>query len=1560
MGLVHVYTYYSDTTTDLGGSAVKGYKEYDKIKQGRDGTPINVRKYEYTERSAMVDLPGSEGSSSSSSSGSGTTDVTVYPVAKEIAYPKENGTSPIETSYAYTWYADSVQMEQRTTTLPAVSSTQNGSGTSATRVERFDEFGRLEWMKDERGVISYREYDLASGNVTKSIEDVDDSALTVPSGWSTPTGGGKHLVTDFEYDNLDRLVQTLGPAHDVQGTTVRTASWTVHKTADRETRSAQGYAVSDGQGGYTYTLVNPVQIEKSNATGTRNESISAVRSSTTGKLTASDTFAQSSYTRWSVSLSNNAGQLTATRAYHTIPTSGDGSSGTNYDESTYGYDAMGRQNKSVTPGGTISRTVFDARGHAVADYVGTDDSSATDADPTGAGGDPHLVVCTGSSPSSSSSSSSSSSGTPDPNNNMVLVAEREYCDGSSGCSCGGGGAGSLVSETRHVNGTTSHTTDFEYDWRGRQLHVFPPADDAGRVVYSKATYDNLDRATKQERYLEISGSADRLLARSETFYDDLGRVYQTKRYAVDVSDGSVGNALVSNTWYDAAGNAIKQQSAGSQAFTKTVYDSLGRAVKQYVGHDTDETAYADASSVSDDTIVEQSETTFDDAGNVLQTTTRQRFHNATGTSELTTPSGTQPKARVTYVAMYHDEIGRQVAVANYGTYGGATFSRASVVPSRTDTILVTSTDYNAAGQAYKTTDPAGREDRQVFDDAGRVIKTIQNYTDGNPSTGSSDEDVTVEMTYNADGQLETLTAKNPTTGDQTTTYVYGTTLTDSEIATSTLKRAEIYPDSDDTTALGDGTDAVYDRIEFKYDRQQRVTEVKDQQQTVHAFDFDALGRQTQDRVTALGSGVDGTVRRIATTYDVMGRREKISSYDNPTVGSGSIANEVQFAYDDFGQLITEYQEHGGAVNTSTSLKVGYSYANGSSNTIRMTKMTYPDGRELNYSYGSAGSTDDALSRVASLIDNDGTTHLVDYSYLGAGSFTETDYAAIDVKNTLVGTAGGNDPDTGDIYRGLDRFGRVKDCYWYDYGTSADVLRIKHGHDRAGIRLYREEADTSDLDQLYGYDDVNRLTQSQEGTLSAGKDAISSLNFKQQWALDATGNWSGFKEDDDGDSTWDLDQSRTSNKVNEITDVTETSGPSWSCAAYNRAGNMTTIPQPGDPTQSYTATYDAWNRLVKLEDGANTVAEYVFDGAKRLVVRKKYVSGSLNQTRHFYYTAQWQTIEERLQSGGSILSTADRQFTWGLRYIDDLVCRTVNSTHDYAFQDANWNVVLSSSALARVVYQPYGQIRSTCAAASGDLDNWEHYFAGYRRDDDTGLYLVRHRVYQPELGCWVQRDPIGYSGGINAYEYALSTPCVHADPFGTTSASLPIIYWSLRIGALIAGTVATISWAHPNADASFEEIKGTTDRGEANRTVFSGDPIGCGRKKRKCPAGKDSFRVCKIGFKRLWPWGSHRQIVINVSWRYAGGSLSGSLNTAGTSGTAPGVGYRVIGITLSASKTEHHCECHKYLPCVSGEVTIRVIVDQPWPSDNVDTDVTCSFYVCADGTRSTGVDVKGSS
>ncbi|MBX3435766.1 MAG: hypothetical protein KF847_20805 [Pirellulales bacterium] len=266
-------------------------------------------------------------------------------------------------------------------------------------------------------------------------------------------------------------------------------------------------------------------------------------------------------------------------------------------------------------------------------------------------------------------------------------------------------------------------------------------------------------------------------------------------------------------------------------------------------------------------------------------------------------------------------------------------------------------------------------------------------------------------------------------------------------------------------------------------------------------------------------------------------------------------------------------------------------------------------------------------------------------------------------------------------------------------------------------------------------------------------------------------------DANGNGTWDLDQARTSNVVNEITDITETAGPSWATPAYNRAGNMTTVPKPAAPTGGYTATYDAWNRLVKLADGSDTVSEYSYDGAQRRIVQLSYVAGTLSETRHLYYTdpSQWQVIEERL--GAS--TDADRQFVWGLRYVDDCLLRDRDSDSNgslderlYALQDANWNVTglvdPDGDVQERFAYTAYGvplflAANFTPQGASGS--GWEPLYCGYRHEAATGLFHVRHRVLHPVLGVWVQRDLASNDPGPHLYKYAASSPITFVDASG---------------------------------------------------------------------------------------------------------------------------------------------------------------------------------------------------
>src|SRR5437762_1529487 len=123
----------------------------------------------------------------------------------------------------------------------------------------------------------------------------------------------------------------------------------------------------------------------------------------------------------------------------------------------------------------------------------------------------------------------------------------------------------------------------------------------------------------------------------------------------------------------------------------------------------------------------------------------------------------------------------------------------------------------------------------------------------------------------------------------------------SAVASSLLKRYEILPDSVSGS----------DQKAFTYNRQNGTTSFSDQNGSVHTYTFDKLGRQIDDGVTTLGSGVDGAVRRIATSFEVRGLVQNLTSYDNATVGSGNVVNDVQFAYNAFQQLITDYQSHSG-------------------------------------------------------------------------------------------------------------------------------------------------------------------------------------------------------------------------------------------------------------------------------------------------------------------------------------------------------------------------------------------------------------------------------------------------------------------------------------------------------------------------------------------------------------------------------------------------------------------------------------------------------------------------
>ncbi len=76
------------------------------------------------------------------------------------------------------------------------------------------------------------------------------------------------------------------------------------------------------------------------------------------------------------------------------------------------------------------------------------------------------------------------------------------------------------------------------------------------------------------------------------------------------------------------------------------------------------------------------------------------------------------------------------------------------------------------------------------------------------------------------------------------------------------------------------------------------------------------------------------------------------------------------------------------------------------------------------------------------------------------------------------------------------------------------------------------------------------------------------------------------------------------------------------------------------------------------------------------------------------------------------------------------------------------------------YTPFGK-------AIVEINNLENNirFPGQYFDSETGLHYNYFRDYDPEIGRYIQSDPIGLAGGINTYGYVGGNPVGFVDPAG---------------------------------------------------------------------------------------------------------------------------------------------------------------------------------------------------
>jgi YD repeat-containing protein len=915
-----------------------------------------------------------------------------------------------------------------------------------------------------------------------------------------------------------------------------------------------------------------------------------------------------------------------------------------------------------------------------------------------------------------------------------------------------------------------------------------------------------------------TAGASKVRALSVNGFDDQNRLYRTQVFNIDQTNGTSGLSdtailalpnLQTDTFYDHRSNVIATYSANGLV-TKDVYDGSDRVTTEYTtdggavnNSGTQRKSWSDAGLISNDLVLTQSEFTYDADGNVILTVLRDRFDNdsTSSTGSLGSPSS-GVGARDSYVADYYDHADRLTDEANVGTNGGSAYTRPGSAPSRSDAVLVTHTAYDPAGNPNLITDPRNVMTQYNFDMLARVVGEIDNSDGGSPATGSA----ITGFTYDGDDNVLTTVAYFPgsSTPTQTTAFIMGIGGTSGTnlFSNDVISKIE-YPiktggsaGSPDTTSSGSAS--------YGYDLLGDVLTKTDQNANVHTYSRDILGRLKLDAVTTLGSGVDGSIRALGYTFNSLDLPyQQTISYSNSS--ATTVVNQVQNVYNGYGQLITQYQEHSGAVNTGTSLNVQYAYSQPSgANYSRLSSMTYPNGRIEDYVYNTGLDSD--ISRVSGISDDAGTGagSAESYTYLGLDTIVQrTDGNGIAL--TYIKQSGESNGDAGDQYIGLDRFGRVVDQRYIPTGSpSSPTDRFQYAYDRDSNVLYKNNVVSTSFSELYhanssssgdnatAYDSINRLIGFRRGTLSASGnngsgvlDTVGTLNTlgnsQQSFTLDAVGNQTSITTD--GTAT-----TRTVDSQNQVTAVGATS------LGYDNNGNMAT------DDQGHTLVYDAWNRLVQAKNGLTTLTSYSFDADGNRIVENP------GTVTHIYFSSAAQPVEERQGS------TVTGQYVWGLGYVNDIILRDDNSTSGsfgksgsglgrraYYQQDANYNVTsitnTSGAVLQRYIYTPYGLATVLTASWGASSESYGNVIRnqGARYDAVTGITHLFRRDDFVRLDVWGQQDG-GFWDGMDLYQVELSNPVRFVDPSGMEAVITPTLPTAPPIGGGGASTFTSAAGA----------------------------------------------------------------------------------------------------------------------------------------------------------------------